>query len=92
MIVYFIWTMLKIFFFLCSLALFNLFIYFALTFFRGAGPGCNTREISDRLVTLKSEIEHLNQREKELDQHKSWVQQSIKNVTDEVSNCQYPFW
>ncbi|CAE1299417.1 E2F4_5 [Acanthosepion pharaonis] len=55
---------------------------------KGAGPGCNTREISDRLVSLKSEIEHLNQREKELDQHKSWVQQSIKNVTDEVSNCQ----
>ena len=54
--------------------------------YRGAGPGCNTREISDRLVLLKDEIDALDRQEKELDQHKQWVQQSIKNVTDDVGN------
>ncbi|KAJ8302784.1 hypothetical protein KUTeg_019180 [Tegillarca granosa] len=57
---------------------------------KGAGPGCNTREISDKLIELKDEIDDLEQREQELDQHKQWVQQSIKNVTDEVTNTQYP--
>ena len=42
-------------------------------------------------MVLKSEIEELDRRERELDQHKTWVQQSIKNVTDDVSNHQYPF-
>ena len=57
---------------------------------RGAGPGCNSLEISERLLQLKDEIEHLDRRERELDQHKSWVQQSIKNVTDDIGNHQYP--
>lgn len=48
----------------------------------------NSSEISDRLLTLKQEIEDLEQQEKRLDLHKSWVQQSIKNVTDEVTNTQ----
>ena len=40
---------------------------------------------------LKAEIAELDAREQELDRHKQWVQQSIKNVTDDVSNHQYPF-
>ncbi|KAK3086412.1 hypothetical protein FSP39_018077 [Pinctada imbricata] len=48
----------------------------------------NIGEISERLMMLKEEIEDLEQQERELDQHKSWVQQSIKNVTDEVTNTQ----
>ncbi|XP_046364640.1 transcription factor E2F5-like [Haliotis rufescens] len=58
---------------------------------KGAGPGCNTREISDRLVTLQSDIDDLERQERELDQHKLWVQQSIKNVTDEVTNTRLAF-
>lgn len=54
--------------------------------FRGVGPGCNTREIADKLIELKAEIEELQQREQELDQHKVWVQQSIRNVTEDVHN------
>lgn len=54
--------------------------------FRGVGPGCNTREIADKLIELKAEIEELQQREQELDQHKVWVQQSIRNVTEDVQN------
>ncbi|XP_012586218.1 PREDICTED: transcription factor E2F4 isoform X2 [Condylura cristata] len=53
---------------------------------KGVGPGCNTREIADKLIELKAEIEELQQRERELDQHKVWVQQSIRNVTEDVQN------
>ena len=58
---------------------------------RGGGPGCNSAEATARLASLKDEIEELKIRELELDKHKIWVQQSIKNVTDDVSNHQYPF-
>lgn len=61
----------------------NVFILFRVN--QGNG---NNSEISDRLLTLKHEIEELEQQEKKLDLHKSWVQQSIKNVTDEVTNTQ----
>ncbi|XP_006863665.1 PREDICTED: transcription factor E2F4 [Chrysochloris asiatica] len=53
---------------------------------KGVGPGCNTREIADKLIELKAEIEELQQREQELDQHKVWVQQSIRNITEDVQN------
>ncbi|XP_038596654.1 LOW QUALITY PROTEIN: transcription factor E2F4 [Tachyglossus aculeatus] len=53
---------------------------------KGVGPGCNTREIADKLIELKAEIEDLQKREQELDQHKIWVQQSIRNVTEDVQN------
>ncbi len=56
---------------------------------RGAGPGCNTQEVSERLLKLKDEIAVLDKRERELDEHKMWVQQSIRNVTEDVLNHRY---
>ncbi|XP_063049632.1 transcription factor E2F4 [Engraulis encrasicolus] len=53
---------------------------------KGVGPGCNTREIADRLMELKAELVELEKQEVELDQQRVWVQQSIKNVTDDLSN------
>ncbi|XP_015922658.1 transcription factor E2F5 [Parasteatoda tepidariorum] len=53
---------------------------------KGAGPGCNTREISDRLIVLKKELEYLEQKEKELEQHEQWMIQSISNIRDEPEN------
>jgi len=35
----------------------------------GAGPGCNTREVTDQLLTLKEELVDLENKEMELDQH-----------------------
>ncbi|XP_042294386.1 transcription factor E2F4 isoform X2 [Sceloporus undulatus] len=58
---------------------------------KGVGPGCNTREIAHKLIELKAEIEDLEQRERELEQQKMWVQQSIKNVTDDVQNSQLAY-
>ncbi|XP_041048669.1 transcription factor E2F4 isoform X2 [Carcharodon carcharias] len=57
---------------------------------KGVGPGCNTREIADKLIDLKAEIEDLDRREQELDQQRVWVQQSIQNVTDDIENSRYP--
>ncbi|KAM8860813.1 transcription factor E2F4 [Synchiropus picturatus] len=53
---------------------------------KGVGPGCNTREIGDKLTDLKAELQDLAIREHELDQQRVWVQQSIKNVTDDSNN------
>lgn len=58
---------------------------------KGAGPGCNTREYSDKLSYVQQEMEELKQKELELDQHKLWIQQSIKNVTDEVENTRLAY-
>lgn len=60
-------------------------------FFRGAGPGCNTREISDRLVVLKKELEFLDQKEKELDQQEKWIMQSIYNIRDDPENTELSY-
>lgn len=53
---------------------------------KGVGAGCNTKEVVDRLRFLKAEIEDLELKERELDQQKSWLQQSIKNVMDDSIN------
>ncbi|XP_034644168.1 transcription factor E2F4 [Trachemys scripta elegans] len=58
---------------------------------KGVGPGCNTREIAHKLIELKAEIEDLEQREQELEQQKMWVQQSIKNVTEDVQNSRLAY-
>ncbi|XP_069510001.1 transcription factor E2F4 isoform X1 [Ambystoma mexicanum] len=58
---------------------------------KGVGPGCNTREIADKLIDLKTELADLEQREQELDQQRVWVQQSIKNVTDDVTNSRLSY-
>ncbi|KAI7812057.1 transcription factor E2F4 [Triplophysa rosa] len=58
---------------------------------KGVGPGCNTREIADKLIDLKLELEDLDRREHELDQQRVWVQQSIKNVTDDSLNSPLAF-
>lgn len=53
---------------------------------KGAGPGCNTQEMADRLAILKKEISKLDEHEQKLDLHKQWMQQSIHNITDDVEN------
>ncbi|KAG8570531.1 hypothetical protein GDO81_011302 [Engystomops pustulosus] len=58
---------------------------------KGVGAGCNTKEILDRLKNLKSEIGELELKEKELDQQKVWLQQSINNVIDDSENQIFSF-
>ncbi|KAF3854492.1 hypothetical protein F7725_022547 [Dissostichus mawsoni] len=40
---------------------------------KGVGPGCNTREIADKLIDLKAELDDLALRENELDQQRVWI-------------------
>ena len=61
------------------------------TVWKGVDAGCNTKEVIDRLRYLKAEIEDLELKERELDQQKLWLQQSIKNVMDDSINNRYPF-
>ncbi|XP_054723934.1 transcription factor E2F4-like [Uloborus diversus] len=58
---------------------------------KGAGPGCNTREISDRLVVLKRELDFLEQKEKELDLHQQWIMQSICNIREDPENAELAY-
>ena len=60
-------------------------------FLRGVGAGCNTKEVIDRLRYLKAEIEDLELKERELDQQKLWLQQSIKNVMDDSINNRFSY-
>ncbi|XP_075069838.1 transcription factor E2F5 [Mixophyes fleayi] len=58
---------------------------------KGVGAGCNTKEILDRLRNLKAEIGDLDLREKELDEQKVRLQQSINNVMDDSANKLFSF-
>uniref|UniRef100_A0A8C0AD74 E2F/DP family winged-helix DNA-binding domain-containing protein n=1 Tax=Bos mutus grunniens TaxID=30521 RepID=A0A8C0AD74_BOSMU len=58
---------------------------------KGVGAGCNTKEVIDRLKYLKAEIEDLELKERELDQQKLWLQQSIKNVMDDSINNRFSY-
>ncbi|EDO35612.1 predicted protein [Nematostella vectensis] len=58
---------------------------------KGAGPGCNTREISDKLVVLKKELEALDEEERKLDEQRAWVQQSLKNISEDPENEKLAF-
>ncbi|XP_049524479.1 transcription factor E2F4-like isoform X2 [Dermacentor silvarum] len=54
---------------------------------KGAGPGCNTHELSERLGVLQGDIEELEQVEATLDEHKVWAQQSLLNITEDPTNA-----
>lgn len=58
---------------------------------KGAVAGSNTPEATDRLVVLKDEIKSLEDYENKIDQHKAWVQQSIKNITEDATNFQLAY-
>lgn len=58
---------------------------------RGAGPGCNTQEVGEKLTDLKEEISKLEDHEQLLDTHTRWIQQSIKNIKDDNINKKYAY-
>ncbi|XP_040010564.1 transcription factor E2F4-like isoform X2 [Xiphias gladius] len=55
----------------------------------GTMPGENACELTNRLTQLKSELEDLEQKEFMLDQQRLWVEQSIRNITEDCSNLTY---
>ncbi|XP_060901792.1 transcription factor E2F4-like isoform X1 [Labrus mixtus] len=56
---------------------------------RGEFPGESSPEFNSRLLELKSEVEDLEQKEHTLDQQKFWVEQSIRNTTEDCSHLTY---
>lgn len=58
---------------------------------KGAGPGCNTQEVGEKLTDLKEEISKLEDHEQLLDTHTQWIQQSIKNIENDIGNRKYAY-
>ncbi|KAK1133645.1 hypothetical protein K0M31_011438 [Melipona bicolor] len=58
---------------------------------KGAGPGCNTQEVGEKLTDLKDEIRKLEDHEQLLDMHTQWIQQSIKNIENDLINKKYAY-
>ena len=60
-------------------------------FLRGAGPGCNSQELGDKLTVLKDEIKKLEDHEQTLDTHMKWIKQSVKNIEADYTNRKYAY-
>ncbi|XP_012263685.2 transcription factor E2F5-like [Athalia rosae] len=58
---------------------------------KGAGPGCNTQEVGEKLTELRDEIQKLEEHEQLLDTHTQWIQQSIKNIESDLTNKKYAY-
>lgn len=58
---------------------------------KGAGPGCNSQELADRLADLKDELRLLEDHEDILDQHTQWIKQSIKNLETDSTNKKFAY-
>lgn len=52
-------------------------------------PNCNSQEIANKVLTLKSELNKLENYENLLDRHKLWIEQSIKNLTNDIDSKKY---
>lgn len=57
----------------------------------GAGPGCNSREVTDKLTEIKNEIKELKLKESEIDTFYGWCRQSIFNLTDDTTCKKYAY-
>ena len=53
---------------------------------KGGGIESDQKEISAQMNQLRKEISDLEQRELDIDNKKSWIHQSIRNVTDDADN------
>lgn len=54
----------------------------------GAGPGCNSTEVTGKLTQLKTDIKELKEQQAQIDQYYRWCKQSIENLTDDNTNKQ----
>lgn len=58
---------------------------------KGAGPDCETNEMAQKITLLQSDIQDLNEKEMQLDKLKKWINQSIRNVTDDTDNSKLAY-
>lgn len=52
-------------------------------------PGFSSAEFTQRIVDLKRDIVKLEDYESTLDRHQLWIEQSIRNVTEDLDNTRY---
>ncbi|KAF6769761.1 hypothetical protein AHF37_12213, partial [Paragonimus kellicotti] len=60
-------------------------------FHRGGSAATNGPDIQARLDELQAEVEYLDNLEKKVDEHRSKVLQSLKNVQEDLDNLQYAY-
>ncbi|XP_028168060.1 transcription factor E2F4-like [Ostrinia nubilalis] len=53
---------------------------------KGAGPDGNASSITEKVTLLRKQIGRLEEHEQLLDKQLHWIEQSIKNVTDDIDN------
>uniref|UniRef100_A0A8C4QHX4 E2F/DP family winged-helix DNA-binding domain-containing protein n=1 Tax=Eptatretus burgeri TaxID=7764 RepID=A0A8C4QHX4_EPTBU len=58
---------------------------------KGLGPGSNSHEVSERLAALQAEIQELERQEEKLEQQRGWLQQSLKNVSEDQDNMELAY-
>lgn len=61
------------------------FILFHVVYYRGAGPGCNTQEIGEKLAQLRNEVASLDSLERNLDQHKQVNSQFLSYMVHKLT-------
>lgn len=70
----------------------NLILYFNI-FFRPYTckclPGANAKEFTEKVNDLKKELSKLCDYEQELDLHRLWIEQSIRNTTEDLQTKKY---
>lgn len=52
----------------------------------GAGPGCNSIEMMEKLMQSKEELRQLQEQEVEIEKYYRWCKQSVDNITDDKTN------
>ncbi|KAG5892243.1 hypothetical protein JTB14_014613 [Gonioctena quinquepunctata] len=52
-------------------------------------PGTNSQEFSLKVSELKQELNRLSEYEQELDLHTLWIEQSIRNTTEDIETKKY---
>ncbi|KAH9407597.1 Transcription factor e2f4 [Tyrophagus putrescentiae] len=57
----------------------------------GGGPGCNTHEVTEKLVSLKEEIVQQDASEIKLDKQLTWARQSMVNIIDDPTNKKFSY-
>ncbi|OON16807.1 hypothetical protein X801_07366 [Opisthorchis viverrini] len=59
--------------------------------YRGGSAATNGPDIQARLDELQAEVEYLENLEKKVDEHRTKVLQSLKNVQEDLDNLQYAY-
>ena len=52
----------------------------------GAEPGCNSNEVTEKLIQLKEEIKQLKHKEAEIEKYYKWSKISVVNLTEDKTN------